>query len=76
MVAMKVREFLEKHNIKAEVKQCMTSEAKTASRDADLIVATTQIVDVDIPVIDGIPIITGIGMDKVEDAIIDALRNG
>jgi PTS system galactitol-specific IIB component len=75
MVAMKVKDFLKKHGIRADVKQCMASEAKTASKDADLIVATTQIVDVSIPVIDGKPIITGIGMDEVEAKIVDALRD-
>jgi PTS system galactitol-specific IIB component len=75
VVAMKVKDFLRKHGIKAEVKQCKASEAKTASKDADLIVATTQVVDVSIPVIDGKPIITGIGIDEVERKIVEALQD-
>jgi PTS system galactitol-specific IIB component len=74
MVASKVQEILKKHKIPAEVKQCRTSEAKTASKDADLIVATTQIVDVSIPIINGIPFISGVGMEKAEQEIVQALQ--
>jgi PTS system galactitol-specific IIB component len=75
MVAMKVEELLREHGIEAEIRRCMTSEAKTAAKDADLIVATTQIVDVAIPVISGIPFISGVGMDRVKQEIVDTLRS-
>ncbi|MBC7232093.1 MAG: PTS sugar transporter subunit IIB [Chloroflexi bacterium] len=74
VVAMKVEELLKKHGIRAEIRRCMTSEALTASKDVDLIVATTQVPAVDVPVISGIPFITGIGTDRVEKEIIDALQ--
>ena len=74
MVAMKVEDMLKKNGINAEVRRCMTSEAKTASKDVDLIVATTQVPDVEVPVIDGIPFITGIGVEAIEQKIIDALN--
>lgn len=51
----------------------MTSEAKTASRDADLIIATTQVQDVKIPVLNGIPFITNVGAEKLEQEIIAIL---
>lgn len=52
----------------------MTSEAKTASRDADLIISTTQVPDVKIPVLSGIPFITNVGADKLEQEIIAILQ--
>lgn len=75
VVAMKVDELLKKHGISAEIRRCMTSEAPTASKDVDLIVATTQVPRVAVPVISGIPFITGIGMDQVEQAILESLRD-
>jgi PTS system galactitol-specific IIB component len=75
MVAMKVEELLREHGIAAETRRCMTSEAKTAAKDADLIVATSQIVDVAIPVVNGIPFISGVGMDKVKQEILELLRS-
>ena len=75
MVAMKVEELLREHGIDAETRRCMTSEAKTAAKDADLIVATSQIVGVAIPVVNGIPFISGLGMDKVKQEIVDLLRS-
>jgi PTS system galactitol-specific IIB component len=75
MVAMKVEDLLREHGIDAETRRCMTSEAKTAAKDADLIVATSQIVDVAIPVVNGIPFISGIGMDKVKQEIVELLRS-
>jgi PTS system galactitol-specific IIB component len=75
MVAMKVEELLREHKIDADIRRCMTSEAKTAAKDADLIVATSQVDSVAIPVISGIPFITGLGMDKVKQEIVDTLRS-
>jgi PTS system galactitol-specific IIB component len=74
MVAMKVEDMLKKNGINAEVRRCMTSEAKTASQDVDLIVATTQVPDVEVPVINGIPFITGVGVEAIEKEIIDTLN--
>ncbi len=73
VVAHKVEEILKKHGIKAEIKKQLTSAAKLASRDADLIISTTQVPDVAIPVISGIPFITGMGVDKLEKEIVEKL---
>ena len=74
MVAMKIEDLLKKHGIVAEIRRAMTSEAKTASKDVDLIVATTRVPDVTVPVISGIPFISGVGIDQVEQEIIRLLR--
>jgi PTS system galactitol-specific IIB component len=75
VVAIKVAEMLKKHGIQADIRRAMTSEAKTASREADLIIATTQVPDVSVPVISGIPFITGIGIDKIEKEIVEKLQD-
>jgi PTS system galactitol-specific IIB component len=72
---MKVDELLKKHGINAEIRRCMTSEAKTASKDVDLIVATTQVPAVEVPVVSGIPFITGVGDNKIEQEIVELLRD-
>ena len=74
MVAVKIEELLRQNHIKAEIRRALTSEARTASKDVDLIVATSQVQDVSVPVISGIPFITGIGVEKVEQEIIKQLR--
>jgi len=74
MVAMKVEDALKRNGITAEVRRCMTSEAKTASKDVDLIVATTKVPDVEVPVISGIPFITGVGVEATEKEIVETLN--
>ena len=75
VVAYKVGELLKKHGIKADVSRALTAAAKTASKNADLIIATTQVPTVDVPVLSGIPYITGIGIDKLEKEIIEKLKD-
>lgn len=73
VVANKVEQLLKRNGIIAELRRAMTSEAKTASRDADLIVATTQVPDVQIPVVNGIPYLTNVGVEKLEQEIVAIL---
>lgn len=73
VVAFKVDEFLKKKGIQVEIRRAMTSEAKNASKDADLIIATTQVPGVTIPVISGIPYLTGMGVANLEQQILDIL---
>ena len=75
VVAVKTEELLKREGIQADLRRCMTSEAKTASKDVDLIIATTQVPDVEVPVISGIPYLTGVGVDKLEQEILQILRN-
>ena len=75
VVAYKVEEFLKKRGIQAEIRRAMTSEAIAASKDVDLIIATTQVPDVKVPVISGIPYITGIGIANTEQEILKVLQS-
>lgn len=75
VVAVKTEELLKREGIQAEIRRCMTSEAKTASKGVSLIISTTQVPDVDVPVLSGIPYITGIGVAKLEQDILQALKD-
>ncbi|HSF83894.1 MAG TPA: PTS sugar transporter subunit IIB [Anaerolineales bacterium] len=75
VVAYKVEEFLKKNGISAEIRRAMTSEAMTASKDVDLIIATTQVPGVKVPVISGIPYISGVGIANMEQEILKILQS-
>lgn len=69
-VAMKIKELLEERGLKIHTIQCRVPEVPSFAPGADLVVATAQVpYDVDIPVIDGIPFLTGIGVKEVIDKI-------
>jgi len=74
VVALKVEELLKRAGIPAELKRCMTSEAKSASKGVDLIISTTQVPDVNVTVLSGIPYITGMNIPKLEQEILDILN--
>jgi PTS system galactitol-specific IIB component len=74
VVALKVEELMKREGIPVELRRAMTSEAKTASKGVDLIIATTQVSDVDVPVLSGIPYLTNINVPKLEQEILEFLR--
>lgn len=66
----KVRNRLASKGINADIQQGKVSDLLTGGTRADFIVATTQIPDsITIPVVNGLPILTGIGLDKVYEEI-------
>lgn len=69
-VAMKVKELLEERGLKIHTIQCRVVEVSSLAPDADLVIATAQVpFDIEIPVVDGIPFLTGIGVKEVIDKI-------
>lgn len=54
--------------------QCKIAEVPVKAEGYDLIVATTRVPDVGVPFINGVPLLTGVGADKVWDQIADAIR--
>ena len=69
-VAMKIKELLEERGLKTHTIQCRVLEVPMLAPDADLVIATAQVpYDIDIPVVDGIPFLTGIGVKEVVDKI-------
>lgn len=69
-VAIKIRELLEERDLKIHTIQCRVQEVPSLAPDADLVVATAQVpFDIDVPIVDGIPFLTGIGVKEVVDKI-------
>lgn len=77
VAAKAVEEACKKAGIQVVTKQCKMAEIKGyISQGADLIVTTTQMrFDPGIPVISGLPFLTGIGKEQVEKDIIEALKD-
>lgn len=74
LVSIKVKELLAERGLKVYTNQCRVIEVPSLAPGADLIIATAQVpFDIDIPVVDGIPL-TGIGIKEVIDHIESLLR--
>ena len=74
VVAMKVRDHLADQGIAAQVDQGKVMDLLSGDVSADLIVATTEVPStVQIPVVAGLPLITGVGEQAVFDQIDRAL---
>lgn len=76
-VAIKIKELLTERGLKVNTIQCRVPEVPDYADQADLVVSTAQVpYDLDIPVIDGIPFLSGIGIKEVIDTIEKALISG
>lgn len=74
-VAMKLQEQLEKRGLRVRTVQCRVSEIPDTLSGASAIIATSQVpYDVDVPVFDGVPFLTGIGAEEVINKIEAELR--
>ena len=70
VVATKVREYLQQHGIDVSTTQTKLMEVPGKVQDYDLLVTTGQFV----PVIKGMPILTGIGADQTMEEILNLLK--
>jgi len=76
VVAKNIEDACKEAGIKVVTKQCKGTEIPQFLEGADLIVTTSQLrFDPGIPVIQGLPFLTGIGKDKVLEEILDILRD-
>jgi PTS system galactitol-specific IIB component len=76
-VALKLKEMLAEHNIFIHTIQCRVAEVTDYADQADLVVTTAQVpFDLKVPVINGLPFLTGLGIKEVVEEIIDKLVNG
>lgn len=77
VVVIKVKEFAEKHGIKVSVDKCMLGEyaSKIKLNHYDLIVSTSRVPDLGVPIINGMSFLTGIGLDMLEKNIIHVLQD-
>lgn len=77
MLRVKIEEFLKRKGINVTVNQYRVTELTPSRVDADVIVATTGMpaeFSKVVPVINGIPLITGQGEDKVLQELLDVLQ--
>ena len=74
VVAIRIREFCAARKIPVEVSQGKVMDIVRGIEGYDLIVATTPIPSkVNIPVIQGLPFLTGVGVDATLEKIAQAL---
>lgn len=77
VAAIAIEEGCKEAGIKVVTKQCKAAEIKNyIEQGADLIVTTSQMrFDPGIPVLSGLPFLTGIGKDKLIEEIIELLKD-
>ena len=74
IAANKVVELCKKNGIDVEICQIRISEIES-NLSADLIVTTSKVKrDYGVPLITGMPFISGVGVEKTEIAIMDVLK--
>ncbi|KAF1297362.1 PTS galactitol transporter subunit IIB [Enterococcus sp. JM4C] len=71
VVATKVREYLASKGIKADTTQTKLMEVPSKVQDYDLLITTGQFEGQtgDVPVVKGMPILTGIGVEQTMEEI-------
>ncbi len=77
MVAELLKNALSKRGIQAEVKVCDFKSLGAHAASADLLVsiAPYEKVSYGIPVVNGIPLLTGVGSEKTVDEVVKILSN-
>jgi PTS system galactitol-specific IIB component len=78
LVSMKLEELFARNGIKADIVRCRIHEVDyylKSQGKTDLIVATSQVPGVkDIPVLNAVPIISGVGKEELDKKILQALK--
>jgi len=75
-VSLKLKELLEERGLDVMMSQCRVSEVPSVISGAQAVIATSQVpFDIDVPVVDGIPFLTGIGREEVVDQLEEILKN-
>lgn len=77
VVAEKVKQIAKEAGIPVSVAQCKAAEARGRAMvfKPHLIVATTTVPkDLGVPVVNGVPFLSGIGVDAVKAQILEVLR--
>ncbi len=79
VVMANVARISEKNSLDIEVDKCgvMEIESKLALKKYDLIISTTQLNkdQFTIPVLEGLPFLTGFNVEELEKEIVEILRN-
>jgi len=76
MAAEEIKELCTEHNITLDLIQCRVTEIETYMDGADLICTTARVDRQfgDIPVVHGMPFVSGVGIDKLKAEILALLQ--
>lgn len=76
VVASKVKEYLANHGVEVDMNQTKLMEVPGKIQDYDLLVTTGQFEGQtgDVPVVKGMPILTGIGVEQTMEEILSYLN--
>lgn len=76
VVATKIKEHCSAHGVDVDVRQGKVMDLLNGEATADLVVATTEVpASVTMPVIAGLPFLTGIGLDATLEEIVALLKD-
>jgi PTS system galactitol-specific IIB component len=76
VAASRVVELCKEHGIDVEIVQCRVAEIAANLTGVSLIVATSKVQkDHGLPFVSGMPFISGVGVEKAEQAILTALKD-
>jgi PTS system galactitol-specific IIB component len=76
IIVDRVNHLLKEHHIDAKIIQCMASEIDAHVGHADLIITSMKLDKTyDKPVVTGISLLTGVGREETEKAILDYLAD-
>lgn len=76
LAAEEIKELCEEHGITLDLVQCRVTEIETYMEDADLICTTARVDRTfgDIPVVHGMPFVSGVGIDTLRQKILTLLQ--
>lgn len=76
MAAEEIKDLCKENGITVEIVQCRVNEIETYMDDVDLICTTAKVDRAfgDIPVVHGMPFISGVGIDALQDKILTILK--
>ncbi len=76
VVATKVRDHCQSQGIAVEVRQGKVMDLLSGTHGVDLVVATTQVpAGVTVPVVAGLPFLTGVGVDAALAEVVRHLKD-
>lgn len=76
VICDRIEQLLTEHGIPYRIIQCSLSEVNSHRDEADLIVGSMPITeDMGVPTVVGIPFLTGIGAENLEQKILEILKD-
>ncbi len=75
-VAERVRELLARYGYSVPIVQCRVTEVVQLAQPGDLVISTTRLALPHLRVVDGVPFLTGIGLEPVHEAILRWAKEG